>query len=336
MTSEEIIKDIKSGKFQPVYFLHGEEPYYIDQISDMVDRYALSEGEKAFNQTVLYGKDIDHLTLFDYLRRYPMMSERQVVILKEAQEMKGINELTPYLENPMKSTVFVVCYKYKKYDMRTKLGKVLQGKNAVVFESKKLYDNQVSEWIMGAIKSKKLQIDGAGCALMAEYLGTDLSKISNEIDKLALNLPSGAQITSHHIQEFIGISKDYNVFELQKAIAMRDKVKLARIEKSFAANMKNNPLIVTISSLYGYFSKVYMLHGLKGSSDAEMAKALDLRFDWLLKEYKLALNHYPPSKTIQVIQLLKQYDLKSKGVNNDNTNNGEEALMKELFWKIMN
>ena len=250
MTYEEIRHDIQSKRFAPVYFLHGEEPFFMDQIADAVEALALPEAEKGFNQTILYGKDLDHLTLLDTLRRYPMMAERQVVILREAQEMKGLTELTAYLENPMPSTVFVACHKHKKLDLRTKFGKALQSKSVVVFESKKLYDNQVADWISGYCKARKMAIEPAAASLLAEYLGTDLARIANELDKLALNLPTGATVTAHHVQEYVGISKDYNVFELQKALAIRDLPKIARMQAYFAANIRKNPLIVTISSLY--------------------------------------------------------------------------------------
>jgi DNA polymerase III subunit delta len=335
MTYEEIIKDIQARKFSPIYFLHGEEAFFIDQVSDLLEKSVLSDGEKGFNQTVLYGKDVDHLALLDYLRRYPMMSERQVVVLREAQEMKSLGELASYFEQPMPTTLFVVCYKHKKYDMRTKLGKALQGKETVVLEAKKLYDNQVPDWVNQYVRAKKMNIAPDASALLAEYLGTDLSKIANEVDKLALNLPASTTISTAHVQEYVGISKDYNLFELQKAIAMRDIPKLARIEQHFAANIRKNPLIATISSLFAYFSKVYMLHSLKGRPDAEVLKALDLRSDWFLKEYKIAANNYSPAKTEAVIGLLKTYDLRSKGVDNDGSSNGEEALMRELFWQIV-
>ena len=219
--------------------------------------------------------------------------------------------------------------------MRTKFGKALQSKSVICFESKKLYDNQIADWISSYCKAQKIAIEPGAAALLSEYLGTDLARITNELDKLALNLPAGTTVTAHHVQEFVGISKDYNVFELQKALATRDMPKIARMQAYFAANIRKNPLIVTISSLYAYFSKIYMLHGLRGSSDADMVKALDLRSDWFLKEYKVAVNNYSPSQTIHIISLLKQYDLRSKGVDTDTTSTGEEELMKELFWKIL-
>ncbi len=335
MTAEEILRAVRAKQFHPIYFLHGEEPFFIDQIERAIEAEALPEAEKGFNQTILYGKDVDHLTLLDYLRRYPMMSERQVVILREAQEMKSLGELASYVENPMPTTLFVVCHKHKKVDLRTKFGKALQGKNSVLFESKKLYDNQVAEWIAGYCKTRKRSIEPQAAALLAEYLGADLAKVANELDKLSLNLPAGTAITPAHVQEYVGISKEYNVFELQKAFATRDLPKVTRIREHFSANIRKNPLIVTISSLFAYFSKVYMLHSLKGSSDAELVKALDLRSDWFLKEYKVAANNYSPVQTVRIISLLKEYDLRSKGVDTDTTNTGDEELMKELFWKIL-
>ena len=187
MSFEDILRDIRAKRFHPVYFLHGEEPFFIDRIAEAIEDHALQEAERGFNQTILYGKDTESMPLLDTLRRYPMMAERQVVVLREAQDMKGIADLAPYLEKPMTSTLFVLCYKHKKLDMRTKFGKALMEK-ALVFESKKLYDNQVADWIAGYCKSKKLGIEHTASALMAEYLGTDLSKIANEVDKLALNL----------------------------------------------------------------------------------------------------------------------------------------------------
>lgn len=337
MTYEEILKDIRARNFAPIYFLHGEEPFFMDKIEEALEATVLPEAEKGFNQTILYGKDVDHLTLLDYLRRYPMMSQFQVVILREAQEMKGLTELVGYAENPMPTTVFVVCHKHKKLDLRTKFGKAISSGKAVVFESKRLYDNQIPDWISGFCKSKKLAIEPPAAALLAEYLGTDLAKISNELDKLALNLPAGTTVTAAHVQQFVGISKDYNVFELQKAIATRDMAKVARIQQYFEANIRRNPLIATISSLFNFFSKVYMLHSLraKGASEPEILKEMDLRSEWFLRDYKAAAGNFSASKTVEIIGLLRQYDLRSKGVDTDTTNTGEEELMKELFFKIM-
>lgn len=341
MTFEEILRDIQAKRFLPVYFLHGEEPFFIDRIAAAIEAEALPETETGFNQTILYGKEVDHLTLLDYLRRYPMMSERQVVILREAQEMKSLAELASYFENPMPSTVFVVCHKHKKFDMRTRAGKALSGKNTVLFESKRLYENQIPDWISGYCKSEKLTIEPQAAALLAEYLGADLDKIANELDKLALNLPAGATVTPHHVQEYVGISKDYNVFELQKALAIKDLPKVARIEQYFAANIRRNPFIVVLSSLHSFFAKVYALHFVKNAPEAEQLKTLDLRSEWFLKDYKIAAQHYSLEKTIAILGWLRDYDLRAKGVypeepspdNSDNTD--ETQLMRELFWKIL-
>lgn len=332
MTYEELIRSIRSRQFASIYFFHGEEPFFIDRLEQAIEENVLPEAERGFNQAILYGKDIEPLTLLDYVRRYPMMSERQVVVLREAQEMRNIAELLAYVENPMPTTVLVLSYKHKKYDMNTKFGKALK-KHAEVFESKKLYDNQLPDWITSYAKLHKLAFDQPATALLAEYLGADLSRVANEIDKLAINLPPGSTITAQHVQDYVGISKDYNVYELQKALGMRDMAKVARIQAYFAANIRKNPLIVTIGSLYTYFSKVYMLHWLRGQSDAEMVKTLELRSDWFLKEYKLAANFYQAAQAAAVLHLLKEYDLRSKGINNIGA--GEEELMKELFFKIL-
>jgi DNA polymerase III subunit delta len=334
MTYHELLKDIRERRFAPVYFLHGEETYFTDAIADAIEAKALSEAERGFNQTILYGKDIDAIVLLDYLRRYPMMSERQVVILREAQEMKTLPDLVAYMTNPMETTLFVVCYKHKKYDMSTKFGKALKGKT-VVFESKKLYDNQLPDWISDYCQQKKLKPEPAATNLLAEYLGTDLAKVANEIDKLALNLPPGSTVTTVHIQEYVGISKDYNVYELQKAFALRDLPKIAMIQQYFSANIRKNPLIVTISSLYGFFSKVYALHFLKNASEAEKLKALELRSEWFLRDYAAAAQRYSYPQVCQILSILRDYDLRAKGIDTDLTSIGEEGLMQEMFFKMI-
>ena len=332
MTYNEIIKSLRAKEYKPVYFLHGEESFYIDSISDFIENNVLSEGEKSFNQTIFYGKDCDSKTLIDTASRYPMMSSHQVVVLKEAQEMKTLANLQPYIEKAVPTTILVICHKHKKLDARTKFAKSLKG-NAVLFESKKLYDNQVPDWISGYLKSKKLKINPNAAQLIAEYLGTDLSKIANEMDKLAINLPAGTMIDEKHIQENIGISKDYNVFELQKALGQRSVLKTNRIIQYFIANPKKNPLVMVIGTLYNYFSKVYMIHFLKNLPDRELSSALKLRSEYFLKEYKFTARNYNLRKTQDVISILKEYDLKSKGVDRDSTTEGE--LMKEMVYKIM-
>lgn len=232
MTFSQIIGDLKKKQYQPVYFLHGNESYFIDAIADYIEKNVLSDGEKSFNQTILYGKEIEFKQVVDTARRYPMMAPHQVVIIKEAQEMRTLKELATYIEQPAQTTILVICHKHKRFDSRTKLGKLLK-KKAVVFEAKKLYDNQLPDWIHNYLQDKGFSIKPAATALIAEYLGTDLSKVVNEMDKLAINLPRGTNITQQHIQSNIGISKDYNVFELQKALGQKQVTKVNRIVKYF-------------------------------------------------------------------------------------------------------
>ncbi len=334
MTFEQIVASIKKKDFKPVYFLHGTEPYFIDAISDLIEERLLTESEKAFNQLILYGKDSNHLEVVDQARRYPMMSQYQLVMLKEAQEMRSLKELEGYVQSPTPSTVLVICHKHKKLNMNTAFGKKLKAK-AVVFESKALYDNQVPDWITKYLKKKKLAISPPAAGIIAEYLGTNLSKIVNELDKLAINLAQGSEITPKEVETHIGISKDYNVFELQRAITQRDILKANRIVKYFAANPKKGPMQVVVSSLYNFFSKVYMLHFLRNLSDQEVLKALNLRSAWFLKEYRLAARNFNRLKTEEVIDILKEYDLKSKGVGFNNTGKPDGDLLKEMIWKLL-
>ena len=245
----------------------------------------MTEGEKSFNQMIMYGKDTDHKTLIDTCSRYPMMASHQVVILKEAQEMKTLKELLPYIEKPVHTTILVICFKHKKFDGRTKFGKLVKQK-ALIFESKKLYDNQIPDWIQSYLKDKKLSISPSASVLVAEYLGENLSKVSNELDKLAINLAPGTEVNEKHIQEQIGISKEYNVFELQKALGAKNVVKSNRIINYFISNPKKNPLVVVVGTLFNFFSKVYLTHFLKNSSEKEMMEKLGVRHAFFLKDYK--------------------------------------------------
>lgn len=334
MTYQDILKDFKQKKYHPVYFLHGAEPFFIDAIADYAEHHILSETEQAFNLTILYGKDTDHLTVVDNARRYPVMADRQVVLLKEAQDMKSLAELATYIEKPLDSTVLVICHKYKTLNLNSKFGKLLKEK-AVVLEAKPLYDNQVPDWIQHYLKDKKLSITPGAAALLAEYLGTELSKISNELNKLVLNLPAGQEISEKDIEDNIGISKDYNVFELQKALGTKDVLKANRIVQYFAANPRKNPLTVIIGSLYNFFSKLYMLHFVKNLPEKDVLEALQLRSAFFLRDYRAAMPHFPLFKTEQVIALLCEYDLKSKGVNYNSTGKEDGELLKELVWRIL-
>lgn len=331
---QQIIKQLKQKEYAPIYLLHGEESYYIDQVTDFIEQQVLSESEKAFNQTIVYGKDVDAKTLIDTCARYPMMASHQVVILKEAQSMRTLKDLVLYVENPVPTTIFVICHKHKKLPFNTKLGKALK-KKATVLEAKRLYDNQVPDWIAQYLKSKKLRIKPEAAALVGEYLGTNLSKISNELEKLVINLQEGTEVTTQHIEQHIGISKDYNVFELQRAIGSRDIIKANRIVNYFTANSRKHPMPVIVGAFYNYFSKVLMLHAVSKSPEAEVLQVLGLRSGYFLREYKHTAQQFPPQKTKQVIHLLKEYDLKSKGVDFNATNAEDGALLKELVWKIL-
>jgi DNA polymerase-3 subunit delta len=334
MSYEEILRAVEKGDIAPLYLLHGEEPYFIDQIEAAIAASALTEAERGFNEAIFYGKDADAKAMLDALRRYPMMSQRQLVILREAQDMRTIAQLDTYASNPMPSTVFVVCYKHKKLDMRTAFGKQMQAKG-VVLESKKLYDEQVPGWVAGYCKSKKCSIDAQAVQLVADYLGADLARIANEIDKLALVLPAGATINAEHVQEYIGISKDFNVFELRKALAGRHEEKVFQIARYFASNIRKNPLVLTINNLFDFFSKVYMLYYLAGKPGEVVFQKMGVRSDWFLKDHKVALQHFNLEQLEAVIHILHEYDLKSKGVGADHLAKDEGALMTELFYHIM-
>lgn len=334
MPHTELLKEIEQRNFHPVYFMHGEESYFIDVLADALENNILNEAERAFNQSVFYGKDTDHQTLLDTARRFPMMAPCQVVFLKEAQDMKSLKELEGYVLKPVPTTVLVICYKNGKLNMNTTLGKALK-QNARVFESKRLYDNQVPDWIQSYLQDRKFKIKGEAAALMAEYLGTELSKVANELDKLAINLSPGTEITSKDIESQIGISKDFNIFELQKAIGQRQLLKVNRIVQYFAANARRNPDVVTIGSLYNFFSKLYILQFYKNASEKEQAEALDLKSAYFLKDYRAALTYFNKPRTEAAIQLLREYDLKSKGVGYNATGKAEGTLLRELTWKLM-
>lgn len=334
MNFQDLLRQLQNKDYQAVYFLHGKESYFIDAITKQVEENVLNETEKAFNFTVFYGKDANHLDIIDAARRYPMMAERQVVILKEAQEMRTLPNLINYIEQPTPTTLLLICHKHKKLKLNTKFGKALN-KKAVVFESKPLYDNQVPDWIMSHLKSKNLPIRPAAAGLIAEYLGADLGKVANELEKLTINLPAGTEVTTREIETHIGISKDYNVFELQKAIGQRDVVKTNRIINYFEANPKKMPLVVLIGSLYNYFSKIYLFHAAKNLPEKDLLSTLQLRSSYFLKEYRAAARQFPPAKAEQALTLLKEYDLKSKGVGYVSTGKPDSSLTREMIWRIL-
>jgi DNA polymerase-3 subunit delta len=328
-----LVADIKKGQIKPIYFLMGEEAYYIDKISDFIEDNLLDEAEKGFNQMVLYGRDVTIDDIVSNAKRYPMMAERQVVIVKEAQDLsRTIEKLASYAENPQPTTVLVVNYKYKKIDKRKALYKAINKNGSVVFESKKLYDNQVPDWIRRVLKGQGYDISPKAAQMLVEFLGTDLSKVNNELDKLKIVLPEGTQITPDHIEENIGISKDFNNFELRKAVGERNIVKAHQIAKYFADNPKDNPMVVTVALLFNFFSQLLHLHGMTDKNPRSVASALRVN-PYFVNEYLTAARNYPMKKVSAVVALLREFDVKSKGVGANAVPQGD--LLKELLVRIM-
>lgn len=333
MTFEQIITDLNNKIYKPVYFLMGDEPFFIDKITNYIHENVLTEAEKAFNLSVVYGKDSDIGDVINNARRFPMMANYQVLILKEAQEIKNIDNLVYYVNNPLKSTILVVNYKYKTIDKRKKLYKALdKNKDAVILESNKIYDSQIPKWIESFIKQKGYSIEPKSTMLLAEYLGNDLSKIVNELEKLTIVLPANTKINAEHIEKNIGISKDFNVFELQNAISTRNILKANQIINYFAKNQKQHNIIPTISILSNFFTKILQYHFVKDKSQRNVAATIGVS-PYFVKDYSLAAKNYNAKKTVQVISLLREYDMKSKGFDNVSTTPGE--LLKELIFKIM-
>jgi len=328
-----IVNDIKGGAIKPIYFLMGEEPYYIDKLCDYIEKNVLSEEEKGFNQSVLYGRDVTIEDIISTAKRYPMMAERQVVIVKEAQDLiRTIDKLETYAENPVPSTVLVFCYKYKTLDKRKKVTKLI-AKNGVVFESKKLYENQVGDWIKRVLAGKKYTIEPKANAMLVEFLGTDLSKINNELEKLQIILPVGSNISPKDIEENIGFSKDFNVFELRKALGERNQLKAYTIAENFAQNPKDNPMVVTTSLVFGFFIQLLKYHGLKDKNPKNVAAVLGVN-PFFLKEYDVALKNFPMKKVSQIVAALRDIDVKSKGVGANALSQSD--LLREMLYKIFN
>lgn len=328
-----IVNDIKAGDIKPIYFLMGEEPYYIDKLTEYIENNILSDEEKGFNQMVLYGKDVSIEDVISNAKRYPMMADRQVVIVKEAQELsRTIDKLESYAENPQPTTVLVFAYKYKTLDKRKKVTKVLD-KAGVVYESKKLYENQVADWIKRILAQKKYGIEPKAAAMLVEFLGNDLSKVNNELEKLTIILPQGSTITPKDIEDNIGISKDYNVFEFRKAIGERDQLKAYRIADYFAQNPKDNPLVMTTGLVFGFFSQLLQYHGLKDKSQANVAKLLRIN-PFFVKDYDIAARNYPMKKVSAIVATLRDVDVKSKGVGANSLPTSD--LLKEMLVKIFN
>ncbi|RTE52194.1 DNA polymerase III subunit delta [Arenibacter aquaticus] len=327
---KQIVSGIKNGNIAPIYFLTGEEPFYIDKIAEYIEKNILSEEERGFNQVILYGKEVTIEDIVGNAKRFPMMADRQVVIVKEAQHLsRTIENLVNYAEQPQPSTVLVLCYKYNKLDKRKKLYKAIK-KTGVVFEGKKLYENQVADWIKKVLQSRGYGITFKAANLLVEFLGTDLGKINKELEKLCLVIPKGVEITPEAIEENIGISKDYNNFELKKAIGERDIVKATRIVNYFAQNPKDNPFVLTVTLLYSFFNQLLAYHGLKDHSPKSISSALGIR-PFFVKEIQAAAKKYPMRRVSEIISSLRQLDVKGKGVGSTIS---QEDLLKELLIKI--
>ncbi len=333
VTYEEIARDLKERRYKPVYYLMGEEAYYIDRIADYIAETALTETEKEFNQTVLYGGETDISTVINAAKRYPMMAEHQVVIIKEAQNVKNIEELSFYLQKPQPSTILVICHKHGVLDRRKKLAAEIE-KVGVLFESKKVKDAQLPGWIASYLKRKSVEIEPKAAEMMAEFIGSDLSRMAGELEKLIITLPAGSQrITPLQIERNIGISKDYNNFELKNALLARDVLKANRIIKYFEENPKANPLQVTLAMLFNFYANLMLAYYAPEKSEQGIAAQLGLRSPWQARDYMQAMRLYSGVKVMQIIGEIRQCDAMSKGVGNSSMSDGE--LLRELVFKIL-
>jgi len=332
MDFNQILTDLKNRKFSPVYFLEGEEPYFMDQISDYILENVLTEDEKGFNQSILYGKDLTIDAIMTAAKRFPMMAERQVVVIREAQNIKNIEDLTSYVERPLQSTILVINYKYKNIDKRKKLYRAVQ-KHGIYLESKPLYDNQVPAWITKYLQSKNFGIDPRAAQLIADFVGSDLQRIVNDLEKVTISLLPGTSIMPQDVEKNIGISKDFNSFELQNALGKRDILKSNRIINYFIDNEKMHPLPVIIGMLVNFFRKLLLYHSVENKSNStEIAQRLGVS-PFFLNDYVTAARNYNLDKVVNIISMMREYDLRSKGARGGSTDNGE--LLRELIYKIL-
>jgi len=328
----QIIADLKNKNYLPVYFLEGEEPFFMDRISDYILENVLTEEEKGFNQTILYGKDLSLDSIMTAAKRFPMMAERQVVVIREAQNIKNIEDLASYVEKPMRSTVLVFNYKYKTIDKRKKLYKALQ-KNGIYFESKPLYDNQVPAWISKYLKEKNLGIDPRAAQMISDFVGSDLQRIVNELEKVSISLVPGTSIMPEDVEKIIGISKEFNTFELQNALGNKDILKSNRIINYFIDNEKQHPLTVIIGMLATYFRKLLIYHSIENKSDRTIVSQKLGVNPFFINDYANAASKYSLDKAIVIISMLREFDLRSKGARGGSTSNGD--LLRELIFKIL-
>lgn len=336
-TYQELINDFKKNQYAPVYFFQGEEPYFIDELVDFIEEKAIDPGLRDFNQVVLYGKDADLPTLINHAKGFPMMSERKVVIVKEAQELAGLdkevgeNFLGSYLENPQPSTILVLGYKYKTLDKRKKIWKSLD-KHAITFTSKKFYDNELPGWVEQLLKSLGREIDQRALMLIVENIGNNLSRIANEVNKMLINVPAGEKINAEHVYKNIGISKEYNVFELQKALVYKNVLKANQIIHYFESDPKSNPIIPIIANIFSFFSKLLLIHKSKDKSERHLASLIGVN-PYFMKEYMMAIRNYPLPKVMSNINHLRQADMKSKGIDYPKMTEGE--ILKELVFNLL-
>lgn len=332
-TFEEICRDIKQKKFQPIYFLMGDEAFFMDRITDLVIENGLSDSERDFNQLVLYGADTDCPTIINAARRFPMMSNYQLVIVREAQLLRNIEELAFYAQKPLESTILVVNYKYKTIDRRKTLAQSVE-KAGILFDSKKVPDYKMPSFITSYLQSEGISIDPKAAQMLSDYLGNDLNKLAKELEKLSIILPSGARrITPELIETNIGISKEYNNFELIKALAVKDILKANRIARYFEKNPKNNPIQMTLPVLFNYFSNLLICYYTPDKSENSLMQALGLRSNFQLKDYQTGMRNYSAMKIFNLIGDIRACDARSKGVDNVSTSDGD--LLKELLYKIL-
>ena len=333
ITCDDILRELKAGQYRPIYYLMGEEPYYIDLISDYITDNVLNETEKEFNLTVVYGADVDVATIINAAKRYPMMSEHQVVVVKEAQNIRNIEELSYYLQKPLLSTILVICHKHGVLDKRKKLATEIE-KSGILFESRKVKESQLPAFITSYMKRKGIDLEPKATSMLADFVGTDLSRLTGELEKLIITLPKGqTRVTPEQIERNIGISKDYNNFELRSAIVEKDVLKANRIIKYFEENPKTNPIQMTLSLLFGFFSNLMLAYYAPEKSEQGIAAFLGLKSPWQSREYLNAMRMYNGIKTMQIIGEIRYTDAKSKGVGNPSLDDSD--LLRELVFKIL-
>ena len=333
LSCDDILKELRAMQYRPIYYLMGEESYYIDLITDYITENVLTETEKEFNLTILYGADVDVATVINAAKRYPMMSKYQVVVVKEAQAIRNIDELSFYLQKPLPSTILVVCHKHGVLDKRKKLAAEVE-KTGILFESKKIKESQLPAFTSSYMKKKGIDMDPKATAMLADFVGTDLSRLTGELEKLIITLPVGQhRITPEQIERNIGISKDYNNFELRSALVEKDILKANKIIKYFEENPKTNPIQMSLSLLFGFYSNLMLAYYSPEKTEQGIANWLGLRSPWAARDYLIAMRRYSGVKVMQIIGEIRYADSKSKGINNNSANDGD--ILRELVFNIL-